>query len=576
MIKKLFTILVLVVALPSCMQQRFVMDYDDAGGLESWDLTSDGSFVSEVHGEISYETFVDTVASNTLKRMQHVTYCSQLDESTLDLYPCGNEYENAFVELQTMQTSLHDVFKNHALEITIEGSPVNLKGLSNTEITNTLYSSGIDFSDAEKALMLYFVSSNWMEEDAATGIVDALGIYHHQKIYDDGTGNSTDVCHHQDEIKVIHSWMLANYLYVENIPLKVNYDDYKTGESFFKKFIDERDSWSMVMDSAISQSILHEDLSFRLPANMLINASGEAVIYRLHKKVATKGIDLKVGDIVLGFNDFIVGRDSDAQQNEEMLKALKGDKKFHWKMKRGNKEFIVTTVAKKEAAPIEDTLFIDTFKVDDNNIHYLKLDSFVYGFEGPIDTVLTELSSQPAETMVIDLRSNGGGSNQLLLYLLKTLFPEEEQPFRIVMRDNGMMRDSPISINETAEATRYSQFYILMDSQSLSASEHFANAVQYRDNVTVLSNTNTYGKRVSNHTWQGNCGKSYQMVTSFGINGLGRLIPKSGITADINVEIPYKNVFFTSINDPFIEKVLSLEKQKINRLKIHSAQNIKQ
>lgn len=560
MIKNYLTFIFITLALPACMQQTFVMDYDDAGGLESWQLSRNGEFVSNEYREISFDELVNTIASNVLTRIQHITYCSQINDTTLNIYTCDDAYENAFFELQAMQTSLHKAFKNQPLTINIAGSPVTLNSLSQPELINTLYSDDIAFNDAEKALMLYFVLGEWMKDDAATGIAEALALYHYQKAYP--ANDDTAACHHQDEIKALHSWMLGSYLYANNLPPRVDYTHYKTAEAFFNAFIDSRDDWSQVFDSAISQSILHEDVNFRLPVKMLINSHGDAVIYRLHKKVAANNIDLQVGDKVLGFNDFIVGIHSDTQQNASMLKALNSDKKFHWKIKRGDKTFTVTTIAKNEAAPIEDILITDTFKSNHQTLHYLKLDSFVSGFEEPIDTALSELSNQNGESLIIDLRANGGGSNSLLLYLLNTLFPDEKKPFNVIVRENGLLNESPITLNGIPSAKHYKHTYILLDAFSLSASEQFANAVQHRDDVTVLSNTNTYGKRISNHTWQGNCGKSYQLTTSFGINGLGKLLPKSGIKPDIKIENAYKNLFFTSIKDPFIEKVMALNNKK--------------
>ena len=560
MLKSILSVVVLSIFVTACREESFSLDYDGIGGLESWQANAEGGYSSPEHGNIDAEKLSQTIARNVLHRIQHITFCAQVNDASFAIYNCEAGYEKAFLELQALQTSLNKLFKPHKLSINIDNSAVLLSGLNQTELINILYSEGINFSDAEKALVLYFVLGDWMKEDAWLGISEALAIYHYHKNYYVG---DNAICNQGDEMKTLHSWMLGSYLYSNNLPLNVNYNNYPSAEAFFNAMIDKRDNWSFAMDSIISQSILHEDLHFRLPAKILLNTQGEAIVYRLHKNINQKDINLKVGDKVLGFNDFLGATDSAEQQNREMLKALNSDKRFHWHIQRGSNKFIVTTTAQNIAAPIEDSLITDTFKHQGENLHYFKLESFVTGFEANIDAALAALAKQPAASIIIDLRANGGGSNETLLYLLKTLFPEQEQPFNMMVRENGLLNKSPIAVHSAIKPRHYKHHYILLDADSLSASEQFAHAVQHREDVTVLSNSQTHGKRISNHTWQGNCGKSYQLVTSFALNSLGKLLPETGITADIMINAPYKNVFYSSKKDPFIEKVISLNQQRI-------------
>ena len=572
MIKQTLLMPFLLFTLGGCQEKNFVMDYDKNGQLEQWSIHADDAFISKELGIISLDKLINSLASSSYQRIQQLTYCAQINDTTLDILSCDEDsLSTAFNDLSAMQSAAYPVFQHYPLSIKVNGEKIRVNALSQSDLVHTLHAQDIAFDEAEKALVLYLLLGQWMEKDPATGLAQALSIYHSHKnkYHIDETG----LCDQAEEKKALHAWLLGSYLYARDIPLRINYSDDSSNALFFQQFIDARDPWSFVMDTIISRSILFEDLYFRLPAKMIVNTAGEAIIYRLHKNVTAAGIDLKIGDKVLGFNGYNVKQDTPDKQQQEIIKAMKGDKKFHWKIARADKIFTVTTSAKNEPAPIEDSLIIDIFKQQQQQLHYLKLEAFVEGFERPIAEALKELSQQSADTLIIDLRNNNGGSNALLLYMLQTLFADENSLLNLMVRENGLLHNSPIELNTKTQATTYQHYYILLNESSVSASEQFAHAVQHRADVTILANSNSYGKRVSSHIWQGNCGKSYQLTTSFAINGLGKLIPLAGVSPDIIITESDKNLFYTHPQDPFIAKVLELNarREKDQALKRESA-----
>ncbi len=557
-------LLLFLLILCGCEQNKLMMDYDHDGQLEQWEKQANHRFVSKTFNSIDLNELISSLASNSYERIQQLTYCSQISDHSLKHLPCDEKSLNrAFHQLQLIQDTAYRFFNDYPLTINVDGQAITVNALSHAELITALSSSTISFEDAEKALVVFLASDRWLQNDAATGLAQALAIYYrHKNNYhlDEGAR-----CNPYEESKALHAWLLGSYLYADNIPLQLNYAAYKDPEQLFNAFIDPQDPWSFTMDSVISRSRLFEDLYFRLPAKMVVNAAGEAVIYRLHQEVADNKINLKIGDKVLGFNDYSALQDPAEKQHEEMLKALNGDKKFHWKIARANTQFILTTEAENKPAPIEDSLISDVFLQDGQSLHYIKLDSFIEGFESAINATLSHLSTQPASSLILDLRSNSGGSNSLLSFMLKTLFADEIEPLSLMMRENGLLHKHVIGSHIEPSPRSYQHYYILLNESSMSAAEQLTHAIQHRADVTVLANHHSYGKRVSSHIWQGNCGKSYQLTTSFAVNASGQLLPANGIKPDITVTAPYNSVMFTHEQDPFIQRVLELAKKPLNQ-----------
>ncbi|SHE32065.1 carboxyl-terminal processing protease [Desulforamulus putei DSM 12395] len=235
---------------------------------------------------------------------------------------------------------------------------------------------------------------------------------------------------------------------------------------------------------------------------------------------------LKNGDVIVAVD----GKDVARKALYDVVTMLRGDKgtSVNLTVRRDGQPDRQVTITR-------NTVNLPTVheKVLGNGIGYIAIESFGMETGAEFANALVELKESGIESLIIDLRNNGGGyvdaAAEIASYLLgkdKTVFVTED---REKHKDAFITELDPI-INETPVV-------VLVNEQTASAAEILAGALQDYQ-VATLVGTHTYGKATVQDIIPLKNGGALKLTTAFYTTPRGRLIDGTGLQPDRYVTVP--------------------------------------
>ncbi len=176
--------------------------------------------------------------------------------------------------------------------------------------------------------------------------------------------------------------------------------------------------------------------------------------------------------------------------------------------------------------PREISLNSVNYKMEEDNIGFIRIEKFNKTTGEQFDEAITELTNQGMRALIVDLRNNGGGLVDVTKECLERILPE------------GLM-----FYTETKDGTRteYSAkgetplevpMAILVNGSTASASEIFAGAC--RDQLgAILVGETTYGKGIIQTTTQLSDGSSVKFTTAHYFTPNGTDLNGVGLSVDV-------------------------------------------
>lgn len=193
---------------------------------------------------------------------------------------------------------------------------------------------------------------------------------------------------------------------------------------------------------------------------------------------------IMAGDrIVIVDGEPISGQGLNNQRVMDLLKGPRGTEVSLGLTRRGN-EFSVELV--RDRIPIQSV--VATFMAEES-IGYLKCIRFAASTSLEFERALFELSAQGAESLVVDLRGNGGGYLNAVVDMLEW-FLEDGDP---IVYTEGKSSPRRNYLARGDGAFKHWPVVVLVDEGSASASEIFAGAMQDNDRGLVVGRR-TFGK----------------------------------------------------------------------------------
>lgn len=186
-----------------------------------------------------------------------------------------------------------------------------------------------------------------------------------------------------------------------------------------------------------------------------------------------------------------------------------------------------------------------TTKILDNKIGYLNLPSFDTDSADKFKEKVDELLKQDAESLIIDLRNNGGG------------IVDESTEIADYFLDKGktIMTTKDNKNNEEVTTSKSNKIYdlpvvILVNENTASASEILTASLKDNGKAKVIG-TKTYGKGVIQTVLTLSDGSGLKITTAEYFTPNGTEINEKGIEPDIKVELPdtVKSVYSVSDDD---------------------------
>ncbi len=268
-----------------------------------------------------------------------------------------------------------------------------------------------------------------------------------------------------------------------------------------------------------------------------------------------KGSPAEAAGILSG--DYIVKIDDESFTGEQLTEAsnkMKGIEGTTVKIQvlRGDetKDFIVERKSVR-VNPIES-------KVYDDNIGYIKISSFDEGCSAEFEEKLDDLKSKNIQSLIIDLRNNGGGIVDEAT-AIADLFTDKNSTL-LITKDKAGNEDITYAQKDKAIDV---PIIVLTNENTASASEILAGALK-DNNVARIVGTTTFGKGVIQELLTMKDGSGLKLTTSEYYTPNRNKINKVGIEPDEKVELPdeYKNaITVPQDQDTQLNKAIELLKK---------------
>lgn len=167
-----------------------------------------------------------------------------------------------------------------------------------------------------------------------------------------------------------------------------------------------------------------------------------------------------------------------------------------------------------------------------NGIGYIQIESFENDTAAQFETAVAELKTQGMQSMIVDLRYNGGGLVDSVVQILDDILPEG---LLVYTEDKNGSRYEYRSDGETH--LDY-PMVVLINESSASASEIFAGAIKDYQYGTLIG-TKTYGKGIVQTVFRLSDNDAVKLTTAKYFTPSGNYIHGVGIEPDIELKYEY-------------------------------------
>jgi len=225
---------------------------------------------------------------------------------------------------------------------------------------------------------------------------------------------------------------------------------------------------------------------------------------------------LLAGDKILEID----GKSMEGKSSEEVSTALKGPKgtSVDVKIERQGSEVKTITVNRDEIK-LPDVPYSGMLE---NKVGYIKLNGFTQTASADVKKAYLELKDQDMESLVLDLRGNGGG---LVIEAVRivNMFVDRGQ---VVVSTIGRVEDENRIYKTTEEPMDLNiPLIVLMDGGSASASEIVAGSLQDLDRAVIIGTT-SFGKGLVQRTYDLDYGSKVKLTIAKYYTPSGRCVQR--------------------------------------------------
>ena len=291
--------------------------------------------------------------------------------------------------------------------------------------------------------------------------------------------------------------------------------------SAIKGMLSSLDEYSeFVGDDSSNFSITLEGEYEGLGVGISSTTDNEIIITTIYPNSPADKAGLKVGDIITKFNNESV----EGLSTTELVDKISQTEEINLTVLREEEE--LTFNLKKDKIVIESV----HSEMKDNNIGYIKVDIFANNTYSQFHQALEDLEKQNMESLIIDLRSNGGGHLSAAKDIL-SLFLNDTHVIYQTEDKNGIEK----FYSEGNEDKNY-KIVILQNSISASASEVVTSCLKEQLGAYVIGTT-SYGKGTVQNLQNVSGIGQYKVTTKKWLTSNGEWINEVGIKPDLEVNL---------------------------------------
>lgn len=227
-------------------------------------------------------------------------------------------------------------------------------------------------------------------------------------------------------------------------------------------------------------------------------ACDRCVFHNPYKGMPADKAGVRSGDIIMKIDGEDVGTCGDKVKNDytsSISSRLRGEPgtTFSLTVKRPGHDGLITMKVTRENIKRPSVVYsalLDTTLTKGTKIGYILLESFTEDTSADFQAAFKALKAQGMESLVFDLRSNGGGLMQQAVEVVNTFIPKGKK----VLETRGREKDDCAIYKTTREPLDTDiPIAILVDYGTASASEITSGALQDYDRAVIVGRR-TYGK----------------------------------------------------------------------------------
>lgn len=280
---------------------------------------------------------------------------------------------------------------------------------------------------------------------------------------------------------------------------------------------------------------------------MLINSTdGTIVVSEPMEGSPAEAVGIKAKDIIVKVDDEEVTKDNVS----DMSNKIKGEEGTKVKLEIKRDEEILTFEVERKRIVISHV----KSEIKEDNIGYISITDFDGGTASEFKTKYEELKKKGIKSLIIDIRSNGGGVVDESLEILDMLC-DKDSTLLITVDKQG----KEVVTKAKQEAIVDVPVVVLTNEYSASASEILAGALKDNGRAKLVGKK-TYGKGVIQTLMRLSDGSGLKMTTEEYYTPNYNKINKVGIEPDYEVSLPEEITELTDKNDTQLQKAIELLK----------------
>lgn len=248
-------------------------------------------------------------------------------------------------------------------------------------------------------------------------------------------------------------------------------------------------------------------------------------ISKIYEGTPSEEAGLLAEDIIISVDD----TEADSMEVTELVKLIRGEEgtTVHMEIYRPSTgEYLSFDVERANVV-----LPSVSHEMLSDGIGYIRIESFESETASQFENAVLDLESQGMQSMIVDLRYNGGGLVDSVVQILDDILPEG---LLVYTEDKNGKR-----YEYTSKETHMDYpMAVLINQDSASAAEIFAGAIKDYEYGTLIGTT-TYGKGIVQTIYPLEDGDAVKLTTAKYFTPKGNYIHGVGIDPDIELEYEY-------------------------------------
>jgi C-terminal processing protease CtpA/Prc len=313
------------------------------------------------------------------------------------------------------------------------------------------------------------------------------------------------MCTTEGENQQVFESLQKDYFWYRDLPASINPSAYKSSNDLLTAVKSSKDRFSFIITSQEYQDryINARYVGFGFSQQINSRRDGLLMAYVYTDSSAYRE-GLRRGDTITHIDNIPVATwlaDIDAKRktNDDMFgTATAGvQRTVRWTSHNGN---VVERLLTKSAVTTNTILHSSVQRLDGRTIGYMVQSSFIDLTESELNTVFDQFKAQNVDTLVLDLRYNGGGlirvANQLSSQIA---WPQVNGQvfvqYRYNDKNSNKNESSAFSLGNGRQALGLKKVYVLTSPSTCSASEMVINSLRPFIDVVTIGET-TCGKPI--------------------------------------------------------------------------------